>query len=200
MKKKDGRITEGVEDAIERTIETFQAHLNRYWNERDLHWVFYHYLNSPQILQTTQAIDLIRAEFPTHELYEGDRGHYDLVILTPESYYTSAISKLKPQTPWKEFLDFLEIYVAVEIKIWPERKAYKALVEWDIKKLTDPINKIEHAYYLNFVQLDFTRSHMRNYYTELRDYLTERKEQLTKLKILYVPSDSGIQNKSNNWL
>jgi hypothetical protein len=201
MKNLEGNIIEGVEDSIRRTIAAFQAHPNRYWNERDLHWIFYHYLNTPQIIRTTtEAIDLIRAEFPTRERYDGDRGHYDLVIVSPESFYSSAVSKLKPQATWKEFLALLEIFVAVEMKIWPERKSYKKLIEWDIKKLTDPGNKVDHAYYLNFVQLDFSRSQMQNYYGELRDYLVDQKKQFAKVKIVCVASDSGLQNDSKNWL
>jgi hypothetical protein len=82
---------------------------------------------------------------------------------------------MKAQAPWKEFLELVEIAVAIEVKLWlnrlsPENMAKR--VDWDITKLTDKPNNIQNAYFLNFVQLDFNSEdkskYMRAYYDMLK--------------------------------
>ncbi len=69
----------------------------------------------------------------------------------------------------------------------------------DIKKLTDEPNKVQNAYFLNFVQLEFKSEYMRDYYNRLRQHLSNQKK-WPDLNILCVPSDPQVQSKSNNWL
>jgi len=65
--------------------------------------------------------------------------------------------------------------------------------DWDIDKLTDPSNAVRQGYFLNFVQLDFSRQQMLDFYRDLREYLAEKARQWPKLRILCVPHIKGIQ-------
>ncbi len=93
------------------------------------------------------------------------------------------------------------VVVTVEAKLWwYRRKDFQQIVGWDIRKLTDRQNAVEHPYLLNFVQLDFSRQQMKDYYHRLQKHLIERAEQCPQLKILCVPSDIQIQPPSDNWI
>jgi hypothetical protein len=204
------QIVEAVEKAIDQVVVTFQENTNRYWNERDLHWLLFHYLSKQEIFDNKQAIDLIRAEFPTRNKYKEDkqknpsRGHYDLAILNEESLASSDVRNMTPQASWEKFLPLVEVLIAVELKMWPERRSQEQMVElvtWDIRKLTDSENKVRHPYMLNFVQLDFSRPQMREFYVKLHNYLIDQRKPFQDLKILCVPSDTAIQPEPiNNWL
>ena len=193
-----------VEKAISLVVADFQDYPDRFWNERDIHWSLFHYLEQEKVCEEAYPTELIRAEFPTRKVFPGKkpaRGHYDLVILDAESYYKPEVQNMKAQTSWKEFLEVVEIAMAIEVKLWlnrlsPENMAER--VDWDITKLTDKPNNVQNAYFLNFVQLDFKSDYMMRYYQELRDYLTTKKQ--PGLSILCIPSDPKIQSVSTNWL
>lgn len=195
---------EAVEKAIAMVVSDFQKYPERFWNERDVHWILFYYLKHQRVSEEAYPTELIRAEFPTRKVFPGKkpaRGHYDLVILDAESYYKQEVQNMKAQTSWKEFLEVVEIAVAIEVKLWlnrlsPENMAKR--VDWDITKLTDKPNNIQNAYFLNFVQLNFKSDYMMQYYQELRDYLATKKQ--TGLSILCIPSDPKIQSVSANWL
>ena len=193
-----------VEKAISQVVADFQNNPKRFWNERDIHWSLFYYLKHQRVSEEAYPTELIRAEFPTRKVFPGEkpaRGHYDLVILDAESYYKPEVQNMKAQAPWKEFLELVEIAVAIEVKLWlnrlrPENMAERA--DWDITKLTDKPNNVQNAYFLNFVQLKFKTDYMMKYYQELRDYLTTKKQ--PGLGILCIPSDPKIQSVSDNWL
>ncbi len=193
-----------VERAVSQVVSDFQKYPKRFWNERDIHWSLFYYLKHQRVSEEAYPTELIRAELPTRKVFPGKkpaRGHYDLVILDAESYYKPEVQNMKAQTPWKEFLELVEIAVAIEVKLWlnrlsPENMAKR--VDWDITKLTDKPNNVQNAYFLNFVQLNFKSDYMMQYYQELRDYLTTKKQ--PGLSILCIPSDPQIQSVSDNWL
>jgi hypothetical protein len=193
-----------VEKAISQVVVDFQDNPERFWNERDLHWSLFYYLKHQRVSEEAYPTQLIRAELPTRKVFPGKkpaRGHYDLAILDAESYYKPEVQNMKAQASWKEFIEVIEIAVAVEVKLWlnrlrPENMAER--VDWDITKLTDKPNNVQNAYFLNFVQLNFKSDYMMRYYQELRDYLTTRKQ--PGLNILCIPSDPKIQSVSANWL
>lgn len=193
-----------VEKAIAMVVSDFQKYPERFWNERDVHWILFYYLKHQRVSEEAYPTELIRAEFPTRKVFPGKkpaRGHYDLVILDAESYYKQEVQNMKAQTSWKEFLEVVEIAVAIEVKLWlnrlsPENMAER--VDWDITKLTDKPNNVQNAYFLNFVQLNFKSDYMMQYYQELRDYLATKKQ--PGLSILCIPSDPKIQSVSANWL
>jgi len=193
-----------VERAVSQVVSDFQKYPERFWNERDIHWSLFYYLKHQRVSKEAYPTELIRAEFPTRKVFPGKkpaRGHYDLVILDAESYYKPEVQNMKAQTSWKEFLEVVEIAVAIEVKLWlnrlsPENMADR--VDWDIIKLTDKPNNVQNAYFLNFVQLNFRSDYMMRYYQELRDYLTTKKR--PGLSILCIPSDPKIQSVSANWL
>lgn len=98
------------------------------------------------------------------------------------------------QAHWSEYLPQVKVVVAVEVKMWLVRWSdFQQRVGWDIRKRTDPQNAVEHPYLLNFVQLDFSRQQMKDYYHRLRKHLVEQAKQYPKLKILCVPSNTEIQ-------
>ena len=193
-----------VEKAVSQVVADFQNDQDRFWNERDLHWSLFYYLKHQRVSEEAYPTQLIRAELPTRKVFPGKkpaRGHYDLVILDAESYYKQEVQNMKAQTSWKEFLEAVEIAVAIEVKLWlnrlrPENMARR--VDWDITKLTDKPISVRNAYFLNFVQLNFKSDYMLRYYQELRDYLTTKKR--LGLRILCIPSDPKIQSVSANWL
>jgi len=193
-----------IEKAIAMVVSDFQKYPERFWNERDIHWSLFYYLKYQRVSEEAYPTELIRAEFPTRKVFPGKkpaRGHYDLVILDAESYYKPEMQNMKAQAPWKEFLELVEIAVAIEVKLWlnrlrPENMAKR--VDWDITKLTDKPNNVHNAYFLNFVQLNFKSGYMMKYYQELRDYLNTKKQ--PGLSILCIPSDPKIQSMSANWL
>jgi len=193
-----------IEKAIAMVVSDFQKYPERFWNERDVHWILFYYLKHQRVSEEAYPTELIRAEFPTRKVFPGKkpaRGHYDLVILDAESYYKQEVQNMKAKTSWTEFLEVIEIAVAIEVKLWLNRLRPENMAErvgWDIRKLTDKPNNVQNAYFLNFIQLNFKSDYMMQYYQELRDYLTTKKR--VGLSILCIPSDPKIQSLSANWL
>ena len=105
------------------------------------------------------------------------------------------------QAHWGEYLPQVKVVVAVEVKMWLARWSdFQQRAGWDIRKLTDRQNAVGCPYLLNFVQLDFSRQQMKDYYHRLQKHLIERAEQCPQLKILYVSSNTEIQPQSDNWV
>ncbi len=200
------QFIEAVDKAIGQVVLDFQDNPTRYWNERDIHWNLFRYLKQQEIFQQNYITELIRAEFPTRKKYREEggkpaRGHYDLVVLEPESLAAPAVCEMPPWAPWDEYLLQVKVMIAVEVKMWVDRWSnIQERIGWDIQKLTDQENAVEHPYFLNFVQLDFSRPQMKDYYHKLRNHLIEQANQWPQLKILCVPSDVKIQPQSNNWI
>ena len=198
------QVTSLVEKAVSQVVADFQNDPERFWNEREIHWSIFYYLKHQRVSEEAYPTELVRAEFPTRKVFPGKkpaRGHYDLVILDAESYYKPEVQNMKAQAPWQEFLELVEIAVAIEVKLWlnrlrPENMAER--VDWDIRKLTEKPNNVQNAYFLNFVQLNFKSDYMMQYYRELRDYLTTKKQ--PGLSILCTPSQPRVQSASDNWL
>ena len=178
-----GTLCVTVKKAISHVVVDFQNNPERFWNERDIHWSLFYYLKQQRVSEEAYPTELIRAEFPTRKVFPGEkpaRGHYDLVILDAESYYKPEVQNMKAQAAWREFLEVVEIAVAIEVKLWlnrlrPENMAKR--VDWDITKLTDKPNNLQNAYFLNFVQLNFKSDYMMQYRQELREYLTTKNNQ-----------------------
>jgi len=150
----EDQFVEAVEKAISNLATDFQAQPGSFRNERQMHWVLFHYLKQEEIFQHKYfGTELLQAEFPVN--YRGKRwGYYDLVILEPTS--VSAVAELPPWATWDIYLPLVEVMVAIEVKIWVNRRDFHDDVDWDIKKLTEPKKPVKHPYYLNFVQLDFS--------------------------------------------
>jgi len=200
------QFIEAVNKAIGQVVLDFQGDPTRYWNERDIHWSLFHYLKQQEIFQQNYITELIRAEFPTRKKYREEggkpaRGHYDLVVLEPASLATPAVCEMSPWAPWGEYLELVKVVGAVEVKMWWFRWSdFQQRVGWDIEKLTDSQNAVKYPYLLNFVQLDFSRQQMKDYYHKLRKHLMEQAKLWPKLKILCVPGDIKIQPLSDNWI
>jgi len=197
------RFVEAIEKAVTKLVTDFQSYPDRFWNERDLHWSLFHYLKQEGAVQEDYVTQLFRAEFPTLKKFgtkSPARGHYDLVILEPESYNNPAVQRMKAQDSWDDFLRLVKLAAAVEIKLWLARlKPERA--DWDIQKLVQPPNNVLDGFFLNFVQLDFRRKHNQEYYEKLRDYLASQKRRWPELRILCVPSDVRIQPQPpRNWI
>ncbi len=191
------RLAKAIEKAIDQLVSDFQNRPDRYWNERDLHWILYYRLREERVFKENDPFGLIRAEFPTLKKYNG-RGHYDLAILDPLSFYSEDVAKLTIDASWDEFLSKVRVLFALELKLWQDRSMGDK-VEWDIEKLTDAENKVVHPYFLNFVQLKFDKPEMRRFYEELRERLASLASK--SLRILCVPNDVKIQSNPNqNWL
>jgi len=198
----ENKFVEAIHRATARLVADFQSQPSRFWNERDMHWYLFHNLKQDPIFMCDYGTELIRAEFPTRAKYP-DRGHYDLVILDPASLTSPPVSELLPWASWEEYLPLVEVVVAVEVKTWVDRTTdIPQKVDWDIEKLTDTQNAVKHAYFLNFVQLDFRRQQMRDFYQNLKEYLMEKARwHSPKLKILCVPHDKEIQHDSReHWI
>jgi len=198
-------LIKAVENATTKLVVNFQNNAERFWNERDIHWSLFHYIKQGKTINEAYPTELIRAEFPTRKVFQGNkpaRGHYDLVILNAESYSNPEVQNMRSQAPWEDYLKLIEIDVAIEIKIWQARlndEDVHELIDWDIRKLTEEPHKVKGAYFLNFVQLDFQRKHNITYYRQLREYLVRQKK--PGLNILCVPSDCSIQHDMReNWL
>jgi len=197
---------EATDRAIARLVADFQVQPTRFWNERDIHWYLFHHLKQDPVFLCDYGTELIRAEFPTRRVYTEDaksaRGHYDLVVLDPTSVTSTPVSQLPPWASWEEYLPHVVVLVAIEVKTWVDRTTnIPEKADWDIEKLTDAQNAVRHAYFLNFVQLDFSRQHMRDFYRDLREYLTEKAKHWSELRILCVPHDKDIQaDPRQNWV
>lgn len=196
----DKEFVEAIERAIASLVTDFQGQTSRFWNERDMHWYLFRHLKGDPVFLREYGTELIRAEFPTRAKYP-DRGYYDLVILDPVSLTSPPVSTLPPWAPWDEFLPLVDIVVAVEVKTWVDRTTdIPQKVDWDVDKLTDPRNAVRHSYFLNFVQLDFSRQQMRDFYENLRVFLME-KAGSPNLRILCVPHDKEVQpDPRQNWI
>ena len=199
-------FVEVTDRAIARLVADFQVQPTKFWNERDIHWYLFHHLKQDPVFLCDYGTELIRAEFPTRRVYTEDakpaRGHYDLVILDPTSVTSPPVSQLPPWASWEEYLPHVVVLVAIEIKAWVDRTTnVPGKADWDIDKLTDPSNAVRQGYFLNFVQLDFSRQHMLDFYRDLREYLTEKARQWPKLRILCVPHVKGIQpDPGQDWI
>lgn len=197
------QFIEATKSAINKVVSDFQNETDRFWNERDVHWSIFYYLKQQHIFQQRYAAELIRAEFPTLGKYakkEGrrSRGHFDLAILDPGSVAAVAKLNLKPWTDWDIYLPLVRVLIAVEVKTWVDRLRFDR-INWDILKLTDPENKVGYPYFLNFVQLDWEKTEMKDYYAKLRRHLSGKPK--SKLKILCVPNEIAIQpGYANNWI
>jgi hypothetical protein len=201
----ENQFIKAIDEAIKQVIRDFQDDSNRYWNERDIHWSLLYHLKNQTAFQRGCVTEIIRAEFPTRKVYRGEdggkgaRGHYDLVVLDPESLNKPAVRAMTPWTPWSECIHLMEVVVAVEAKVWWYRwKPIKRRVEWDIEKLTCSENAVKQPYFLNFVGCGLER--MRDYYFELRECLAKEVKQHPQLKVLCVPSDAGLQAQGDYWL
>lgn len=199
------QLIEATQRAITRLVADFQSYPDRFWNERELHWSLFHYLKQERVVQENYVTQLIRAEFPTLKKFgtkNSARGHYDPVILEPESYSSPAVQRMKAQASWDGFLRLVKLTVAVEVKLWLAKvKLLRERADWDIQKLVELPNNVLNAFSLNFVQLDFRRKQNREYYEKLRDYFTCQKWRWPELRILCVPSDIGIQPQpALNWI
>ena len=188
--------------AINKVVDNFQNYPTRFWNERDIHWSLFYYLEQANIIRENYTTQLIRAEFPTLKGFGGARGHYDLVIINYESFNRPEVQSMNQQISWKDFLSSIELDAAIEIKLWLSRLlkpgAMEERVDWDIQKLTDEAKNVKNAYFLNFVQLDFKHEYNEAYYQRLRDYLVTQKK--PGLNILCVPSDRQLRSNTDNWL
>lgn len=198
-------LNKAVENAVANIVADFQRYPKRFWNERDIHWSLFYYIKQEKVVKEAYPTELIRAEFPTFNTYGTERpsrGHYDLVILDAESYNVPEVQDMENQEPWSEYLKFVKITVAIEVKLWWIRSRSDLMADRasrDITKLTDKPSNIESAYFLNFVQLDFQREYNKAYYQQLREYLVNQKQ--SGLNILYAPSDPNIQpNPKQYWL
>ena len=196
------QFVEATESAINQVVSDFQNEPDRFWNERDVHWSLFYYLKQQHVFQRRYAAELIRAELPTLGKYgkEGRlaRGHFDLVILDPDSVAAEAVRNLKPWTDWDVYLPLVRVLIAVEVKTWVDRLRFDR-ANWDIRKLMDPENKVGHPYFLNFVQLNWEKTEMKAYYQKLRRYLSGKPK--SKLKILCVPNEIAIQpSHADNWI
>jgi len=196
------QFVEASERAIDQVVSDFQNEPDRFWNERDVHWSLLYYLKQQEVFQRDYATELVRAEFPTLGKYgeEGKkaRGHFDLVILDPDSVATDAVRKLKPWADWDVYLPLVKVLVAVEVKTWVDRLRFDR-TNWDIQKLVDSESKVKYPYFLNFVQLNWEKTEMRDYYQKLRRHLLANTR--LKLKILCVPNDVAVQpSRSDNWI
>jgi hypothetical protein len=199
----DKQFIEAIKNAINKVVNEFQNDSDRFWNERDVHWSLFYYLKQQHIFQRRYAAELIRAEFPTLGKYvrqggRKSRGHFDLVILDPNSVAAVAKLNLKPWTDWDIYLPLMRLLIAVEVKIWVDRLRFDR-TNWDVLKLTDHENKVVHPYFLNFVQLDWEKTGMKDYYAKLRRHLSGKHK--LKLKILCVPNEIAIQpSHADNWI
>ena len=201
-------FVEAINRASAHLVADFQGQTSRFWNERDMHWYLFHCLKQDPVFLHDYGTELIRAEFPTRAMYREEkqkapgRGHYDLVVLDPTSLTSPPISELPPWASWEECLPYMRVVVAVEVKTWVDRTTDIAKkVDWDIEKVTDPQNAVGHAYFLNFVQLDFGRKQMRDFYQDLRGYLMKKVGRWPRLRILCVPHDKEIQpDPSQDWI
>jgi hypothetical protein len=199
-------ICSKLERAISQVVTDFQTYTTRFWEERDIHWSLFYYLKTLGIEEAYPS-QLIRAEFPTRRTFgkRPARGHYDLTILNLASYSLPEVQRMKPQTLWQEYLDLVRIDAAIEIKLWQNRLNDDDMMErinWDVQKLTEELNNVDNAYFLNFVQMDFNSKYdlYKDYYIRLRENLKSEKK-LPNLKILCVPSENRIQpDPAENWL
>ncbi len=191
-----------TETAISKVVYDFQNQQNRFWSEMDIHWYLFRHLEQDPTFSSTYGTELIRAEFPTRAKYPDSRGHYDLVILDPDSMSNPIVRALPPWTPWEEFLPLVDVFIAVEVKIWADRTTdIPGKADWDIVKLTDAQNAVKHAYFLNFVQLDFNRLIMVDFYQNLKNYLSKKAQNQPNLSVLCVPHDKAIQpDPMQDWI
>jgi len=196
-------LLEAAERAINKLVADFQGNPDRFWNERDLHWSLFYRLKQENAVQEDYATQLIRAEFPTLKKFGEStpaRGHYDLVVLEPSSVIGADVKDIPSWAPWSDWLPKVKLLVAVEIKLWLARLPIDR-ADWDIQKLTESPNNIQNAYFLNFVQLNFKRQQMKDYYRDLRRYLMDLKARFPPLKILCAPNEVRVQpNPRENWL
>jgi hypothetical protein len=186
------QVEAAVESAIEKVVQEFQREPNRFGNERDIHWLLFHYLQVDKSWNVENPGRLIRAEYPTRKIYQEKhrgRGHYDLVVLDSESYLTQTHQYSEASAPWQ-----IKIQAAVEVKLWLARCNPRDMAErinWDINKLINSENEVQYAYFVNLVQLPHEKHYLK-FYRDLREYLG--KIQHDNLRILCAPGDMRFNN------
>ena len=194
-------IEAAVESAINKVVQDFQHDANRVWNERDIHWLLFHYLQLEKSCPQEYPAQLIRAEFPTLKIFQGERqgrGHYDLVVLDSKSLLNPAVSDSKTQLPLQSFIESVKIKAAVEIKLWSTRCKTEDMarrIEWGVKKLTEKPHNVEFAYFINLVQLPYKDPYIK-FYHDLFEYLQNIKHE--NLRILFAPADHRFEMDEEN--
>jgi hypothetical protein len=105
---------------------------------------------------------------------------------------------------WEPHLTRVDLLAAIEIKLWLQRvnpERTDELISWDVRKLVEQPHRVQNPYYLNFVNLDFSRVEMKEYYARLKARLLTKKAPQPGLKVLYVASDKSISpDPTKCWL
>ena len=185
-------IEAAVESAIEKVVQDFQRDPNHIWNEREIHWLLFHYLQLEKSWSQEYPAQLVRAEFPTLKIFTGEhqgRDHYDLVVLDAESPGDEEFQNINIKSPRQSFLEVVKINAAVEIKLWsarcrPEDMARR--IDWNVKKLTEKPHNVQFAYFINLVQLPLKEPYIK-FYRDLHEFLRTIKHD--NLRILFAPAD-----------
>ena len=187
--------TQGFKIAIDRVVKDFQKCADRWWAERDIDWLVFHYLREEKICPPTDN-DYIRAEFPTiREHGKRLRRYYDVAILDPQSAGLTA----DRNEEWGTLLPKIDVLAAVEVKVWHSASQVANGAERadpDIEKLMDPVNKVGNAYFLNFIEIDGHSPSYRGF----RAYLTKVKKKYPRINILCVPSLRATQDIAKDWV
>lgn len=200
------QFVEATERCISQLVTVVQDDPLSYYSETDLHWRLFFLLKEDSIFGKEQSAKLVHAEFPTIGKYSdykkderGRRAHYDLVVWDPDS--AQLVADFKPWATVSEFLQ-IKVLVAIEMKCWeynvlPTEPNHE-MIDWDILKLVDDKNEVQHGYFLNFVRLDFSKERNKAHYEKLREYLGKKlHEASSNLKILCVPVSERGESQRN---
>ena len=156
-----------TESAIDNLITTFKTIPYFFYTENDLHCNLYHeiYSKLPPEKWQCETKDkkksiLLHKEYPTKERYsrkrlavnpKGKRGHFDLCIWNPRTVRDKLFRARRTMDIPREQQTFIVIEFDLIEHIDSFRNAMHH-IQWDFKKLTDEINKVEYCYLLVFVR------------------------------------------------
>jgi len=155
-----------TEESIRELVSVFKQNPHLFYTESDLHYYLYAKIleklpMKEWMCKTTegQTSLLLHKEYPTKNRYsrkllkkgleKGSRGHFDLVIWNPEQ-----VEKRYIRTCSGNFSDEQCTFIAVEFDLKGGNATLDAFhhFKWDLLKLRDEKNEVEHGYLLLFVR------------------------------------------------
>jgi len=149
-------IFEEVRSGIKDLVDRFMDMPYFFYSEQDMHAYLYHKLISGRLgefLVETSTGDrtvLLHREYPTLNTYGKARGHFDLAVIDPADM-SSSHWRTQVREP-RYARHRLKVAVEFGLNAIGTTKLDLTHFKKDLKRLTDPENKVERGYLLFFVR------------------------------------------------
>lgn len=192
-----------TESSIDSLVSTFRETPYFFYTENDLHMYLYNEISGKLSLEDWKCRTkdgklsiLLHKEYPTKERYsaralkpkkEGARGHFDLCIWNPVN-----TGERKFRADAGGFNEEQHTFIVIEFGMIERNYSLEAAVhhlKWDLLKLGDSKNEVEHGYCLVFAR-DWSRS------KEFLKKIRQEIEKNRKTVVLYAEKNRKIVTTS----